>query len=111
MGIDTAILIGVDERAIPPLEQRTIVLRLVGTYAFMMIALKSFQALRRPSIIWLLRCQDCVNELKFRVAKFSFSEAGHFIIDLIKQVFETVGSLIAHTLKLQGFLSFRLTCF
>jgi len=46
MGIDTAILIGVDERTIPPLEQRTIVLRLVGTYAFMMIALKSVPGLK-----------------------------------------------------------------
>jgi hypothetical protein len=55
--------------------------------------------LRRPSIIWLfLRRQDCVDEFKFRVAKFSFAESCHFVIDLIKQVFQTVGSLIAHSL-------------
>jgi hypothetical protein len=38
----------------------------------------------RPSFIELWRRQNCVDEFKFRIAKFSLAEAGHLIVDLIE---------------------------
>jgi hypothetical protein len=85
MGIDTAILIGVDERTIPPFQQRTIVLRLVGTYAFMMIALKSVPGLKTPIHYLVVAVSRLRNELKFRVAKSRFPKRAILLLTLLSR--------------------------